>query len=131
MEGVEKIYNEIAKSPRDDRQYRGLQLKNNMKVLVICDPSTDKAAAAMDVHIGKVICRALKSQILKFRKSEMLAGDCAKGASVYVLSLWRRRRAILGGSGGMVARRIFEICTSQIAGNAPSGPPVWFFHAAC
>ncbi|XP_068709633.1 insulin-degrading enzyme-like [Montipora foliosa] len=54
MEGVEKIYNEIAKSPRDDRQYRGLQLKNNMKVLVICDPSTDKAAAAMDVHIGNL-----------------------------------------------------------------------------
>lgn len=52
MEGVKKIFTGIPKSPRDDRQYRGLQLKNEMKVLVISDPSTDKSAAAMDVHIG-------------------------------------------------------------------------------
>lgn len=54
MEGVKKIFTEIPKSPRDDRQYRGLQLKNEMKVLVISDPSTDKSAAAMDVHIGNL-----------------------------------------------------------------------------
>lgn len=54
MEGVKTIFTEIPKSPRDDRQYRGLQLKNEMKVLVISDPSTDKSAAAMDVHIGNL-----------------------------------------------------------------------------
>ena len=54
MEGVKKVYDEIPKSPRDDRLYRGLELKNNMKVLLISDPSTDKAAAALDVHIGKI-----------------------------------------------------------------------------
>ena len=54
MEGVKKIYNNITKSPRDDRMYRGVELCNNMKVLVISDPSTDKSAAALDVHIGKI-----------------------------------------------------------------------------
>ena len=54
MEGVKKMYNDIPKSPRDDRLYRGLELSNNMKVLVISDPLTDKSAAALDVHIGKI-----------------------------------------------------------------------------
>lgn len=54
MEGVKKVYNDIPKSPRDDRLYRGLELNNHMKVLVISDPLTDKAAAAMDVHIGSM-----------------------------------------------------------------------------
>ncbi|XP_027042212.1 insulin-degrading enzyme-like [Pocillopora damicornis] len=54
MEGVKKIYNNITKSPRDDRMYRGVELCNNMKVLVISDPSTDKSAAALDVHIGSM-----------------------------------------------------------------------------
>lgn len=54
MEGVKKVYNDIPKSPRDDRLYRGFELTNNMKVLVISDPVTDKSAAAMDVHIGKI-----------------------------------------------------------------------------
>ena len=54
MEGMKKVYNEIPKSPRDDRLYRGLELNNNMKVLVISDPLTDKSAAALDVHIGKI-----------------------------------------------------------------------------
>ena len=47
------VYNNIVQSPGDQRQYRGLLLKNNMKVMLISDPTTEKAAAAMDVHIGK------------------------------------------------------------------------------
>jgi len=34
------------------RLYRGLELENGMKVLLISDPTTDKSAAAMDVHVG-------------------------------------------------------------------------------
>jgi hypothetical protein len=34
------------------RLYRGVELVNGMKILLISDPETDKAAAAMDVHIG-------------------------------------------------------------------------------
>lgn len=44
----------ITKSEGDDRLYRGLVLKNGLKVLVVSDGSTEKAAAAMDVHIGSM-----------------------------------------------------------------------------
>jgi insulysin len=38
--------------PSDERSYRLVRLKNGMEVLIIHDPKTDKAAAAMDVHVG-------------------------------------------------------------------------------
>ncbi|KAJ8935785.1 hypothetical protein NQ314_012635 [Rhamnusium bicolor] len=41
----------ITKSQEDNRSYRGLELVNNMKVLLVSDPNTDKSAAAMDVNI--------------------------------------------------------------------------------
>ena len=50
--------------------------------------------------------------MLKFPKSEMLAGDCTKATSVLCF-LCRRRQ---------------KICTSQIASNAPSSPRFWFFN---
>ena len=55
MEFVKEVFDNIHKSPQDDRQYRGLILDNNMKILLISDPTTEKGAASMDVHIGKNI----------------------------------------------------------------------------
>ncbi|XP_059153920.1 insulin-degrading enzyme-like isoform X2 [Physella acuta] len=54
MSGLSKVYNEcdIIKSAADTRKYRGLELTNGMKVLLISDPETDKSSAAMDVNIG-------------------------------------------------------------------------------
>ncbi len=43
---------DINKSPEDKRSYRGLELGNGLKVLLVSDPTTDKAAAALDVHVG-------------------------------------------------------------------------------
>ena len=48
------ICDDIVKSETDDRVYRGLVLNNDMKVMLVCDPKTEKAAASMDVHIGKL-----------------------------------------------------------------------------
>lgn len=42
----------IVKSQLDARQYQFKQLSNGLKVVVISDPDADKAAAALDVHIG-------------------------------------------------------------------------------
>jgi insulysin len=42
----------IAKASEDKRDYRGLQLENGLKVILVSDPTTDKAAAAMDVNVG-------------------------------------------------------------------------------
>ncbi len=42
----------IQSSPNDTRDYRPLVLENQLKVLLISDPTTEKAAAALDVHVG-------------------------------------------------------------------------------
>lgn len=42
----------VIKSPNDDRTYLAFTLQNEMRVLVISDPETDKAAAALDVAVG-------------------------------------------------------------------------------
>ena len=46
------VHDDIVKSPSDSRDYLGFQLTNKLKVVVISDPTTEKAAASMDVHIG-------------------------------------------------------------------------------
>ena len=50
---IKNEYNSIQKSAEDKRFYRGLELQNGMKVLLISDPTTDKSSAAMDVNIGQ------------------------------------------------------------------------------
>ena len=42
----------VIKSPTDDRQYEHFSLPNGLGVLVISDPSTDKAAASLDINVG-------------------------------------------------------------------------------
>lgn len=44
---------DIIKSEEDKRQYRGVELTNRMKILLVSDPNTDKSAAAMDVNVGR------------------------------------------------------------------------------
>ncbi len=43
---------QIVKSPNDKRQYQSFTLPNQLKVLIVSDPDTDKAAAALDVFVG-------------------------------------------------------------------------------
>ncbi|MDX2422864.1 MAG: insulinase family protein [Amphritea sp.] len=45
-------YAAIQKSPTDQRDYLAFTLPNEMKVLVISDPSTDKAAASVNIGVG-------------------------------------------------------------------------------
>ena len=42
----------VIKSANDERQYRHITLDNKLDVLLISDPSTDKAAASLDVYVG-------------------------------------------------------------------------------
>ena len=42
----------VETSEQDDRSYRYLEMPNSLRVLLISDPETDKAAAAMDVKVG-------------------------------------------------------------------------------
>ena len=47
-------HHEVVKSPEDDRSYRGLVLSNGLKAVLVSDPTTDKSAAALDVHVGSM-----------------------------------------------------------------------------
>lgn len=49
---ITKIHNNIFKPQPDNRLYRGIELQNGIKCLLISDPTTDKSAASVDVHIG-------------------------------------------------------------------------------
>ncbi|KAL5037149.1 hypothetical protein BDV3_006687 [Batrachochytrium dendrobatidis] len=42
----------VLKPDEDNRDYQIITLANGLQAVVISDPSTDKAAAAMDVHVG-------------------------------------------------------------------------------
>ena len=46
------VSNQPVVSPMDDRRYRALTLDNGLQVLLISDPATQKAAAALDVYVG-------------------------------------------------------------------------------
>lgn len=43
---------DVVKSPADDRDYRYVRLENGLTILLVSDPDTDKAAAAVDVNVG-------------------------------------------------------------------------------
>lgn len=52
--GIEQspVIAEIRKSPNDERDYRYLVLPNNLRVVLVSDPTTEKAAAALAVFRG-------------------------------------------------------------------------------
>uniref|UniRef100_A0A8C1TPB0 Insulin-degrading enzyme n=1 Tax=Cyprinus carpio TaxID=7962 RepID=A0A8C1TPB0_CYPCA len=51
---VKRVVSDIIRSPEDKREYRGLEFTNGLKAVLISDPTTDKASAALDVHIGSL-----------------------------------------------------------------------------
>jgi len=46
------VTDQLEKSSLDDRQYRVIQLPNKLEALLVHDPETDKASAALDVNVG-------------------------------------------------------------------------------
>ncbi|KAK4511212.1 uncharacterized protein ATC70_012426 [Mucor velutinosus] len=44
----------LEKPANDDREYRLIRLLNQLEVLIISDPQTDRASAALDVHVGSL-----------------------------------------------------------------------------
>lgn len=42
----------LEKPSLDDRDYRVIKLPNELEVLLVHDPDTDKASAALDVNVG-------------------------------------------------------------------------------
>ncbi|CAG9536896.1 unnamed protein product [Cercopithifilaria johnstoni] len=52
---IAQRYDNIIKSNEDKREYRGLELTNGLRVLLISDPKTDKSAASLDVNVGHLM----------------------------------------------------------------------------
>ncbi|KAJ3322326.1 Insulinase (Peptidase M16), partial [Boothiomyces sp. JEL0866] len=46
------IETDIRKPDNDEREYLAIRLENELEVLLISDPKTDKSSAALDVHVG-------------------------------------------------------------------------------
>lgn len=49
---VEQAQASVIKSPNDDRQYRVITLPNQLEVMLVSDPSTEKSAASLSVGVG-------------------------------------------------------------------------------
>lgn len=49
---VERVTDQLEKPSLDDRTYRVIRLSNQLEALLVHDPATDKASAAMDVNVG-------------------------------------------------------------------------------
>ena len=52
---LRRVVDDVIKSVEDSRLYRGLELTNGLRALLISDPITDKASAALDVNIGQFL----------------------------------------------------------------------------
>ena len=52
LQGCSEKESAVVASPNDQREYRHIQLPNQLDVLLISDPTADKAAASLDVYIG-------------------------------------------------------------------------------
>jgi insulysin len=49
---VERVTGNLETPSLDNRAYRVVLLSNQLEVLLVHDPDTDKASAAMDVNVG-------------------------------------------------------------------------------
>ena len=49
---IELVTDRLETPSLDDRSYRVIRLPNQLEVLLVHDPKTDKASAAMDVNVG-------------------------------------------------------------------------------
>ena len=49
---VELVTDKLETPSLDDRTYRVIRLPNQLEALLVHDPDTDKASAALDVNVG-------------------------------------------------------------------------------
>lgn len=49
---VDRVTDHLETPSLDDRSYRVVRLSNQLECLLVHDPETDKASAALDVNVG-------------------------------------------------------------------------------
>ncbi len=65
---------DIIKSPNDQRQYATFTLENQLQVLIISDPTTDKAAASLDIDVGSASNPASRPGLAHFLEHMLFLG---------------------------------------------------------
>ncbi len=65
---------DIVTSPNDQREYRHIRLDNQLDILLISDPTTDKAAASLDVYIGSYQNPADRAGLVHFLEHMLFLG---------------------------------------------------------
>jgi secreted Zn-dependent insulinase-like peptidase len=63
-----------VQSPADDKAYRYIQLDNGLRALLISDPNTEKAAAALDVYVGSASNPADRGGLAHFLEHMLFLG---------------------------------------------------------
>ncbi len=63
-----------VQSPADDKAYRYIQLDNGLRALLISDPDTEKAAAALDVYVGSASNPADRGGLAHFLEHMLFLG---------------------------------------------------------
>lgn len=49
---IERVADQLEAPALDDRSYRVIRLPNKLEALLVHDPETDKASAAVNVNVG-------------------------------------------------------------------------------
>ena len=52
MAPIERVTDKLEAPALDDRSYRVIRLPNKLEALLVHDPDTDKAGAAVNVNVG-------------------------------------------------------------------------------
>ena len=63
-----------VQSPNDEKGYRYVQLDNGLRVLLISDPDTEKAAASLDVYVGSASNPADRGGLAHFLEHMLFLG---------------------------------------------------------
>jgi secreted Zn-dependent insulinase-like peptidase len=79
-----RIIDTIKKSDSDSWNYRGLELSNEMHVVLISHPNIDKAAAALDVSIGSLADPRDVPGIAHFLEHMLFMGSTKVSISIFI-----------------------------------------------
>jgi hypothetical protein len=77
----------IIRPPLDDREYVTYTLKNGLRVLLCSDPSSNEAAAAMDVHVGACSDPAQVPGLAHFTEHMLFLGTKGKNRQFFPNSI--------------------------------------------
>jgi hypothetical protein len=84
----------LEKPSLDDRDYRVIRLDNELEALLVHDPETDKASAALDVNVGNFSDEDSMPGMAHAVEHVRLAQRSSHDLDPYLGTLWHAPRAL-------------------------------------